>query len=106
MNRAVTTRHRRRIALTLTAAAAVAAGTAVMGPARADSKVGINVLLKGEATEAALAGLAQHGAVLDVIPQIRAVTLRAEPEELAAIQSLSYVAAAALDAELEDAGTD
>jgi hypothetical protein len=46
-----------------------------------------------------LADLGRFGTVRDVVPQIQAVTVQAPAYELAAIQALSYVAAANPDAE-------
>lgn len=60
--------------------------------------IGINVLLNQAPDHAVLAELAAHGQVLDVIPEIRAVTLRAHAGELEAIQMLPCVAAANHDA--------
>src|SRR5262249_1029686 len=59
--------------------------------------IGINVLLNREVSDDLLADLGTHGKVLDVIPQIHAVTLRALESEIPAIQALEYVAAAGSD---------
>jgi subtilisin family serine protease len=60
--------------------------------ARVDAaRIGINVLLKGPITNAALADLGKHGKVLDTIPEVNAVMLNADSAELPAIQSLSCV---------------
>lgn len=97
----------RGIALALFGAAVLVAGARAIGPARADPpKIGINVLLTGPATDAVLAELGQHGTVLDVIPEIHAVTLRADESSLSAIQALPCVAAANPDREIELAGID
>src|SRR5262245_58990081 len=97
----------RGIGLALFGGAVIAAGAHAIGPARADAqRIGINVLLTGPATDAVLADIGQHGTVLDVISEIHAVTLRADASELAAIQSLSYVAGANPDREVEFADLD
>jgi subtilisin family serine protease len=97
----------RAVGLALVGGAAAWFGARAIGPAHADpQKVGINVLLTGPATDDVLAALAQHGTVLDVIPQINAVTLRADESELAAVEALPCVAVADVDAELDDAGAD
>src|SRR5262245_7963742 len=62
-------------------------------------KIGINVLLNREASDDILADLGTHGKVLDVIPQIHAVTLQALESQVPAIQALGYVAAANADSE-------
>jgi subtilisin family serine protease len=59
--------------------------------------IGINVLLNQAVSDAALADLNLHGQVLDLIPEINAVTLRAHISDLPAIQALPYVAAADQD---------
>jgi subtilisin family serine protease len=74
-------------------------GVLTIQPAHADQHIGINVLLKSAPTDALLADLSRHGTVLNVIPQINAVTLNAEASELPAIQALAYVAAANPDRE-------
>ena len=86
-----------------TAAASTARSSAVL-PARASS--GVNVLLRSTATDAILADLGTIGPVLDVIPQLRAVTMRATAADLALIRSKPYVAAAELDAEVHAAPTE
>ncbi|EMR04371.1 S8 family peptidase [Cesiribacter andamanensis] len=60
--------------------------------------IGINVVLNAPITEAALAELNALGTVLDVLPQIRALTMRASSSNLQAIQKLSFVEAANPDA--------
>ena len=61
--------------------------------------IGINVLLNQSANNSILQDLGRHGQVLDVIPQINGVTLRARRSELSAIQTLPYVAGANPDAQ-------
>jgi subtilisin family serine protease len=63
--------------------------------------VGINVLLNTPPTPAVLSQVGAHGDVLDVIPEINAITVRATVEALAAISALPCVAAACLDQECE-----
>ncbi len=65
--------------------------------------IGINVLLNTPPTSAVLGNLGTYGQVLDVIPEINAVTLRAQEGQLAAIQALPYVAAAEVDSKVEPA---
>src|SRR5262245_26146074 len=69
------THHSTRIALLAFAILSVAR------PARADQHIGINVLLKSAPTDALLADLGTHGTVLDVIPEIKAVTLNTDASE-------------------------
>ena len=61
--------------------------------------IGINVRLNQPASNSILQDLGAHGQVLDVIPQINGVTLRAQSSELSTIQALPYVAGASEDAE-------
>ena len=56
--------------------------------------IGINVHLNQPPSNSILQDLGAHGQVLDVIPQIHGVTMRAQPSELSAIQALPYVAGA------------
>lgn len=60
--------------------------------------IGINVLLGTEVSDEILAGLEEHGQVLDVLAEINAVTMKAQDSELAVIQALPFVAAANPDA--------
>src|SRR5262245_52509296 len=88
------------IALALLAGGILLAGALPTPPARAQNqRIGINVLLNCPVNDALLADLGQHGQVLDVISEIRAVTLNAAASELPAIQSLPYVAGANPDCE-------
>jgi subtilisin family serine protease len=61
------------------------------------------VLLRGAPTDAILADLATIGPVLDVIPQLDAVTMRATAADLPAIRAKSYVEDASLDVEVRAA---
>jgi subtilisin family serine protease len=61
---------------------------------------GVNVLLKGPITDAIVADLSTIGPVLDQLPQINALTMRATAAELPAIRAKSYVAAAEVDVEV------
>src|SRR6266511_1271689 len=56
--------------------------------------IGINVLLNQPPSNSILQDLGAHGQVLDMLPQINGVTLRAQSSELSAIQALPYVAGA------------
>lgn len=60
--------------------------------------LGINVVLNTNVTDAILKDLGTHGAVRDVIPEIRGITMQARASELSTIQALSYVASAGPDA--------
>jgi subtilisin family serine protease len=61
--------------------------------------IGINVLLNQPISNSILQDLGRHGQVLDVLPQINSVTLRARSSELSTIQTLPYVAGANPDAQ-------
>src|SRR5262249_7597582 len=67
--------------------------------ARADTQtVNVNVLLDTEPTEAVVASLAVHGAVLDVITELAAVVLQTQQGELGNISSLPHVVSVTSDA--------
>jgi hypothetical protein len=66
--------------------------------------VGINVLLNQPPSQLALDELGDYGTVLDVIPEINAVTLRSHVSDLHAIRSLPFVAAASTDSQCSLAG--
>jgi subtilisin family serine protease len=79
---------------------AVAIGFLVLGATRVQAQgqmIGINVVLNQPVTNSVLQDLGAHGQVLDVLPQINGVTLRAQTSELSTIQSLPYVAGASRD---------
>src|SRR5688500_12272996 len=61
--------------------------------------IGINVLLKSAPTSQNLADLGALGTVLDVIPDLNAVTMRVDSTALPAIKAKPYVVAANPDAE-------
>lgn len=56
--------------------------------------IGINVLLNQPASDAIRTELETHREVLDMIPEINAVTLKAHASELGAIEALPYLAGA------------
>jgi subtilisin family serine protease len=98
--------RRRATASALLCALALGLSTAPRGPASADStKIGVNVLLKSAATSETLAGLAEHGEVIDEIPELHAVMLRTVESEIPAIEALSYVAGANPDRERSLSGS-
>jgi subtilisin family serine protease len=71
----------------------------LLSPANAQGQmIGINVRLNQPPSNNILQDLGAHGQVLDVIPQINGVTLRARSSELSTIQALPYVAGANPDA--------
>lgn len=76
----------------------------VIAGAGQDPMLGVNIVLNQGPTQALLADLGAHGTVLDVIPQIKGVTLRAPESELPAIRAESYVASAGVDGQVEAAG--
>ncbi len=71
-----------------------------------NAMIGINVVLNTEVTDAMLADLGAHGVVLDVMYEIRSVTLKAKAAELDAIRALAYVSAANPDSERSGAPID
>lgn len=72
----------------------------------ASPKIGVNVVLNTDITDAILADLGTHGKVRDVVYEIDAVTLQAYKTELPAIRSLPYVLTASPDAERYGAPVD
>jgi len=86
---------------TLTLLVAIVAGFLALGATLGQARgqmIGINVLLNQPASDSILQDLGAHGQVLDVIPQINGVTLRAQRSELSTIQTLPYVEGANADA--------
>src|SRR5262245_27092647 len=68
--------------------------------------IGVNVLLNRAPSDSVLTVIRQHGTVLDVIPELNALTLRARASELPAIRSLPCVAGANPDVAFSPAGGD
>jgi subtilisin family serine protease len=68
---------------------------------RSSGLVGINVVLKGKATSAQLSQLNAIGQVKRQFPEIYGLTLAAMADQLPAVQALSFVKGAALDAEID-----
>jgi subtilisin family serine protease len=64
---------------------------------------GINVLLRQSATSAILNDLSTVGPVVDQIPSLNAVTIRASVAQLDVVRSKPYVAAAEVDSEVRAA---
>ncbi|MBO9572551.1 MAG: S8 family serine peptidase [Chitinophagaceae bacterium] len=60
--------------------------------------IGINVLLKTPATDNMLKELSSYGTILNSLPAIKALTMKASSGNLAAIKKLSYVSDANADA--------
>lgn len=73
---------------------AVTFSTAVAAPA----KIGVNVVLNTDVTDANLLDLAKYGKVRDVVYEIKAVTMQILAADLSKIRALPYVASANPDA--------
>jgi subtilisin family serine protease len=71
-----------------------------------NTMIGINVLLKEDASPALLADLGKFGKVRDVLYEIDALTMQVRSGDLASIQALPYVAAANPDAKRNGAPVD
>jgi subtilisin family serine protease len=67
--------------------------------ADADPKIGVNIVLNTEVTDDILVNLGNVGKVLDVLPEIKAVRIKAKVSDLATIQALPYVEAVNMDAQ-------
>jgi subtilisin family serine protease len=76
-------------------------GIAAHSNARTSGVVTLNVLLKTAPTPALLAELGTYGNVAHVLPEINAVILRAQADQLAAIRQLAYVQQAAADTQMK-----
>lgn len=64
------------------------------------AQVGINVVLKGPATQAQMAKLNAIGVVKSVLPEIHGLTMSAKAGQLREVRKLSFVKAAAVDQEV------
>jgi subtilisin family serine protease len=94
-----------KIRSTPTLLVAIVAGFLTLGATLDEAQgqmIGFNILLNQPLTDSILQDLGAHGQVLDVIPQINGVTLRARSSELSTIQSLPYVAGTNPDAQVDD----
>jgi subtilisin family serine protease len=87
-----------RLLPTIAAATAI---SSIAGGASAERRIGINIVLAGDITNEILADLESYGTVLDLLPQIDALTMRVEESQLAMIQALPYIAGASADGEVE-----
>ncbi|MBE0680625.1 MAG: S8 family serine peptidase [Anaerolineales bacterium] len=74
--------------------------------AKGNNKIGINVVLNTDVTNAILADLGTRGTVRDVVYEIDALTMQIRSANLRAIQALPYVASASPDAERNGAPVD
>src|SRR5262245_48086088 len=93
-------KHPPRILPLLFVGSSILLSASLLSPATAEGgqQIGINVRLNEPPTESILQDLATHGRVLDVIPQINGVTMRAEASEVSTVQALPYVEGANPDA--------
>jgi subtilisin family serine protease len=96
----------RRVLLNIALVIVLLAVGTIPAFAAPNPSIGINVVLKGDITDANLADLAKLGKVQDVIYAIDALTMRIKASDLAAIQALPFVAAANPDAERNGAPVD
>ena len=74
--------------------------------ASSNSTIGINVVLKGDITDANLKTLAKYGKVRDVVYEIDALTMQIKAANLKTIQGLKFVASANPDASRTGAPID
>ncbi|MDP2995540.1 MAG: hypothetical protein Q8N46_10520, partial [Anaerolineales bacterium] len=88
----------KRLVISLLAIAVLLFSSVPAAAAGNNQMIGVNVVLNTGITDIILADLGTHGTVRDVVYEINAVTLQARAGDLAAIQSLPYVAAANPDA--------
>lgn len=76
------------------------------GSAQTNGRIGINVLLNTAITDALLNDLKKYGSVLEVFPEIKALTMKIASNNLAAIKGLAYVSHANPDAERKGSPVD
>ena len=81
-------------------------GTPQLAKSGARGAIGVNVLLSSAPTTAMLNQLGTIGTVLDVVPEIHAVTMRIMADDLGAVQALPFVTAAAPDVERKGSPVD
>lgn len=74
--------------------------------ASGNNRIGINVILNTDITDAILADLGTHGKVQDMLYEVDALTMQIRASDLGVIQSLPYVAMANPDAERNGAPVD
>lgn len=74
--------------------------------AATSAAIGINVLLTQPLNASMRTQLEAYGAVLDEVPEIKALTMRTTTGNLGAVRALPFVAAAAPDAERKGSPTD
>ena len=86
--------------------AALLITTVPVSAAPASKTIGINVMLNTAVTDAILADLGTRGTVLNVMAELRALTMRTSSALLPSIRKLPYVAAANPDAERNGAPVD
>ncbi|HEU6451064.1 MAG TPA: S8 family serine peptidase [Gemmatimonadaceae bacterium] len=79
---------------------------ASLATAATQGAIGIDVLLSSGPTRSMLDQLGNVGTVLDVVPQIHAVTMRIMASDLAAVQALPFVESAAPDVERKGSPVD
>ena len=87
-------------------AAPTSPGSSAAAARGTGGSVGINVVLKAPLTAQSRAELAKYGPIQREIAEINALTMRVQAADLAAVQSLSFVAAAGPDQERLGAPTD
>ena len=68
--------------------------------------IGINVVLKTPVTDNILKDLSAYGTVIDVVPAIKALTMRIASGNLSVIQKLTYVSQANPDADRNGSPVD
>lgn len=76
------------------------------GLAQTNGRIGINVLLNTPVSDVLLTDLGKYGTVLEVFPQINALTMRIASNNLTLIKGLKYVSHANPDAERKGAPVD
>jgi subtilisin family serine protease len=89
---------RRAFVVLLAVAMLMASSVSLAVAAKGSRNIGINVVLRGDITDATLADLGRFGTVNDTIPEIDVVTMKIVESNLKAVQALPYVAAANEDA--------
>ncbi|MDP2995553.1 MAG: hypothetical protein Q8N46_10590, partial [Anaerolineales bacterium] len=84
----------KRLVISLLAIAVLLFSSVPAAAAGDNQMIGVNIVLNTDITDTILANLGKYGKVRDVVYEIDALTMQIRAGDLAAIQSLPYVAAA------------
>ena len=89
---------RRTFTILLAVTLLLVSSVSMAAAANGQRQIGINVVLNQDISDAVVRDISRFGRVNDTFPQIDALTMKVREADLAAVQALPYVAAAAPDA--------